>query len=372
MIKRFTVILCLMGCLLLLLFSVPAMEAAREGLRLWYETLLPALFPFFVLSGLLQRTGLLAMVSRWRLRLPCRIPASAVPVFLISSLSGAPTGARICGLMLDQGALSREEAQRFAAIFNLASPMFLTGALANNMLGSPDAALPLLLGSLASALIVCPLLCGLRPLPSSKRQKAAAGRPPFSLALELTGALWDGVTAMLRIGGTVVLFVVLVHLMDATGLMGLICRPFAGLLARFHLDPQLMRAAITGTLEMTNGCRELSQLALPLRLRAALCSGTVAAGGLCVLMQSMAFLELKPLEYLTVKQFQSLIAGGVTYLLFPLFCPSAADASLQWNETLFQRNATAGLAIVAACLFAMFVTWFFAQLLQRLKRRLKG
>ena len=44
--------------------SAEAMEAARASLRLCGEVLIPSLFPFFVLSGLIQELGLPSRLGR--------------------------------------------------------------------------------------------------------------------------------------------------------------------------------------------------------------------------------------------------------------------------------------------------------------------
>lgn len=52
--------------LLLFLFPEESVAAAREGISLCVDVLIPSLFPFFVLSSLLISTGLLGSVLvRW-------------------------------------------------------------------------------------------------------------------------------------------------------------------------------------------------------------------------------------------------------------------------------------------------------------------
>lgn len=66
MIKR-----CLFSCLLismlffLLLFPGEALASARAGLFLWYQNLVPVLFPFMILSNLMIRLDLISPVLRF-------------------------------------------------------------------------------------------------------------------------------------------------------------------------------------------------------------------------------------------------------------------------------------------------------------------
>ena len=54
----------LCATLALMLYPQPAMEAARSGLRLCYNVIIPSLFPFFVLSSLVVELGLAGYLGR--------------------------------------------------------------------------------------------------------------------------------------------------------------------------------------------------------------------------------------------------------------------------------------------------------------------
>lgn len=362
--KQIVVILCLALCCLLLVFSAQAAQAAREGLALWGEKVLPALFPFFVITGLLESAGAFRVLARLRPRLPFNIPAAALPALLISSVAGAPAGARICGQMLQEGSLTPPQAQRYAALFNLASPMFVTGALAVGILGDQNSALPILLGQIGSAVVMLMATSLIQPL-----RQAATARPgiaphaPFSLGAELTRSIGKSVEAMLRIGGTIVMFIILVHMVDATGLMDMLCAPFVPLLVRANLDGGLARALVAGFFEMTNGCNEVAGLALPAQLKAALCSAQITSGGLCILMQSMMFLRVRALPYLALKQTQALLAGIATFVLYPLF--GEAQAWVLWDESLLLQNASPALALLGICAFLCCLLWLIYGAIQR-------
>jgi hypothetical protein len=72
------------------------MHAARTGLALWKDAVFPALFPFFVGSGMLFKTGLFDFAKNRPDKLNKRsfLPKAAIPLFLICSVSGTPSGAR--------------------------------------------------------------------------------------------------------------------------------------------------------------------------------------------------------------------------------------------------------------------------------------
>lgn len=348
MTKRVGFVLSLVFCCLLVLLSKVAMQAARDGISLWWQMVVPALFPFFVGATMLQKTGALTAISRMRGPKILRIPPAGLSVMLISAMSGAPTGARMCSLMLEDRAMSRAQAERFAALCNFASPMFIIGALGSGMLKDARAALPILVGHIASSLILIVLLSLFRPLPGPSTGMKRREVKEFSPWHDLTDAISDGALAMLRIGGTIVLFIVIIALIDSTVLAKVFSLPIFGTLEQIGFDPKLARAMFIGSIEMTNGCNEIAALSAPLQWRATLCSATVSAGGLCVLMQSLAFIDLNPFRYLTLKQIQSVLSGAITFVLFPLLAPEAASTMAQWNPAQFEYNALTGLMLFIA------------------------
>lgn len=50
--------------LCLLLFSKSNLTAAKEGLTLWVNSVVPALFPFFVATELLSHTNFISMLGK--------------------------------------------------------------------------------------------------------------------------------------------------------------------------------------------------------------------------------------------------------------------------------------------------------------------
>ena len=62
--KRIYILLALGALAALTAFSAQAQDSVRDALRLCADTIIPSLFPFFVLSVLLNRLGLPGMLSR--------------------------------------------------------------------------------------------------------------------------------------------------------------------------------------------------------------------------------------------------------------------------------------------------------------------
>ena len=120
------------GTLLLLVFLLlhpqEGLAAARTGMTLWLNSLIPALLPFIILTGVLIHTG-----SIEKILLPFRplfefllgVSVYGGYVFLLGMLCGYPMGAKLASDMYESHKISRREAEYLITFCNNASPSFI-------------------------------------------------------------------------------------------------------------------------------------------------------------------------------------------------------------------------------------------------------
>ena len=85
----------LCATLALMLYPQPAMEAARSGLRLCYNVIIPSLFPFFVLSSLVVELGLAGYLGRLLeglMRPLFRVGGACASAVALGFIGGYPVG----------------------------------------------------------------------------------------------------------------------------------------------------------------------------------------------------------------------------------------------------------------------------------------
>ena len=230
----------LTGALLALLALRPqeAMSAASASCGMWAAAVLPALFPYLVLSRLLAQTASGGVL--------------AVPVAM---LAGSPAGARLLALS-ERGA----DAQRKAALCATASPLFLLGTLE----GGAKMVAAHWLGALAA--------CGFATLLAPHAKQTAPSVPAEQATL--SEIIADSALAMLSVCGCMVFFSVLLALAESFV-------PFS----------PAVRAALAAFLEMAGGCARIRALGLPDETAKALLCATVSFGGLSVFWQNARYLR---------------------------------------------------------------------------------
>ena len=217
--KRLTLGAVLAVGALLLLRPGDASQAVREGLSLCAGTVIPSLFPFFVVVSLLLQLGLAELLQSlcapfmgpvFHLRGACALP------LLTGLLGGYPAGAKTAADLYAQGRLSRQEAEILLGFCDNCGPAFLLGYVGAGVLGDSRAGVYLYLIHTLSALAAGFVLCRLCPdrgraLPG---RAGAGGTTPFPQALTAAGT--GAAASTLNICAFVVLFRVLAALLPAS------------------------------------------------------------------------------------------------------------------------------------------------------------
>ena len=288
------------GMLVLILDGKTALAGARSGIELCLMTVIPALFPFIVLSVLLSGALLGASILPLRpVGKILKMPAGTESLLLCAFLGGYPSGAVAVSEAFRAGSLSKDTAERLLSFCNNAGPAFLFGMTLSLF---PDAGAAWLLWGIhiLSALAVGILIPGKEYSPVKLKKGGSS-----------IGVIKKAITVMATVCAWVILFRIIITFLDRWIL--------------WLFSPEV-RVAVIGVLELSNGCCSLT-LVNDVRVRLILCSGMLALGGLCVTMQTVSSVRgLKMNQYYLGKILQFvcsilLSAAAVFHFwwVFPIF-----------------------------------------------------
>jgi hypothetical protein len=235
----------------LILDSRCAADSAREALILCGKTLIPSLFPLFVLGGML-------VPALAQIRIPglSRILGFPEGYFLLGLLGGYPLGAACIARAAQRGELRSQDAERITGLCSLCGPGFLFGVVGTLL--SPGAAAVVFALQLEAALLTATLWPGAAGIQS----------PARTGAVSLSDALNKAVRSILTVCGWVTLAAVA-----------------AGFLRRwvFPFLPEGIAVVLTGLMELTNGILAAGNLGKNARFL--LCALFASFGGISVLLQ---------------------------------------------------------------------------------------
>ncbi len=307
-------------------------KGIASGLRACGGVIIPALFPFMVLSGFVTLSPVGEQLSRPLAPITTkllRLPKDLGGVVLMSFIGGYPVGARAISNLLRQGRISAQTAARMLVVCANPGPSFVIGAVGLLVLGSPQAGVALFAAQAFSALLLGWLF-------GRRAKEPAANLPPATypaLSAAFVEAVRGAAMGMVVICGFVLLFSAVIALLGVGGLLGRLSDWAAA--ATLGLIPaDLLACALAGMLEVTYGT--LLCAALPGRWAQLLVPFLLAFGSVSVMCQVAACFEgqrvdLRP--FVISRFLHGLLTAGLAQPLLA-FAPKASPVLLPGDRPL--------------------------------------
>lgn len=297
----------------MLIFPQAVFSGAEEGLLLWFQIIFPTLFPFLVVTSLLLSSGGLNLITRLfggLFRRIFRVTQNGAFAVLAGFLCGYPMGAKVTADLLRAEKISDREARYLLSFCNNTSPVFIINFIVWKTFGNERLMLPTLLILIGSPVLMSFIfrriyLKGRHPFPEpSAALKEKKTRFDFSV---LDSCMMNSFEAIVKVGGYIILFSVLLSLLEELSGQNSI----------------LMAAA--PALEVTNGILLLSSCVSDPGLRYAAVLGLTSFGGLCSAAQTQCMLEgtgLSVIPYIIQKLTTAAAASLLSFIYLALFSPS--------------------------------------------------
>ena len=273
----------------LIIDTKTACTGAQIGIQLCITTLVPALFPFLVISTVCSQILLCLKLKLPNLLLkPCKFISGTEAIYLVGLVAGYPIGAKLINDTYKRGIISKSEANRMLMFCNNAGPAFIFGIIGNCFFQKWIPCIMWIIHILSSFIVGT----------ITARPHIKTETPLHTSNITLTAAVVQAVKSMGYICGWVILFRTLIAFLDKWILWAL---------------PIPLRILITGCLELSNGCLQISQIENE-GLRFMISLLILSFGGLCVTMQTTSItpgLSLK--HYIIGKVYQSAFSLLIAY-----------------------------------------------------------
>lgn len=284
-------IIAFLGMVVLILDSKTAISSAAEAIELCLNTVIPSLYPFFVLSNILvdvlygMKSSVLTLFAKI-FRIPEKIGGLTVCAFL----GGYPIGAQCIGQLYEDGILPKKSAEKMLAFCSNAGPAFIFGV--TPLLFEANWIPWLIWGVhiLGAYFVSLWISCDNAEMPIADRKEKS-----------LPESVICSINTMGKVCGWIVFFKIIIEFMDKWFLW---------------IHPVPIQIIISGMIELTNGCMMLTAIE-DLAFRTILYSGILSFGGLCVAMQTESVTsDLSLKYYIFGKTAQAIISMGLCFCVF--------------------------------------------------------
>lgn len=348
----------LLAAIALILWPAQTSQAVREGLELCGNVIIPALFPFFLLSSLVVELGLSRYLGR--VLAPVMVPlfrvnGSCAAALALGAVGGYPVGARTAIQLYQNGQCSKTEAERLLAFCNNCGPAFILGVVGSGIFGDKRAGLLLYAAHLLASLLVGILFRFYKADEEPGRTSAASTQfQAVHFPAAFTRAVAGSLQSCLNISAFILCFSVILRLLTLSGLLNLGASLLSALLSPLGLDRIWAQRLISGLLELSSGVSSLVDGSTAGRLSmAAFMLGWAGVSVHCQVLVFLADSGLSIGTYMTGKLLHGGLSALITSVLARL-CVLELPAAFYLTEqtqaiTNLSLNHILVLSAVSAC-----------------------
>ncbi len=312
--------------------------ASSFGFQLWYSTVFPALFPFFIAAELLvslRFAHILGLLLEPVMRPIFNLPGCSSLVVVMGFTSGFPVGAILTRNLYEKQMLTADEAERLVSFTNNSSPLFIVGAIGVGMFGNPLVGYLLALAHYFSNLLLGVLWGFKPPSPGVARispiiSPQGSGSPirdsnsePDSIGKILGNSINNALNNILAVGGFIVIFSVLTRMLSYWGFIDIFAANLVKLFSVFNLTYPLAYGLGMGIFEITLGSQTVVAAHSPELLPSLLVVSTILAfSGLSIIAQVMSIVAGIPVRlsfYLLTRFMQAALSIIITIFVYRIF-----------------------------------------------------
>ena len=300
--------------LFLIVFSNGNLSAAKKGLSLWANSVVPSLLPFFIATELLGYTNIIPMLGKLLnkfMRPLFNVPGEGAFPFIMGIISGYPVGAKIVSDFKKQGLCTNIEAERLIAFTNNSGPLFIVGTVGIGLFKDTKTGILLLITHILACITVGILF---RWWKSGRNKRSClfsetSCKSPSRISLSnlgevLANSIMNSISTIFLIGG----FVNLIS-------------PLSNV---FGISDKYLKGIITGLIELTNGVCDIALIANKnISSNIIICAFLLGFGGISVALQVLSItsknnISIKP--YLIGKFLQGTFAAIYACIFLNTFC----------------------------------------------------
>lgn len=296
------IVILIFSTLILILFNKNLIsKTIITSFGIWFNTLVPSMFPMFILSDILINYNFTEYIPKKIIDFISKlfnISRSAVLIILLSIISGFPTNAINIKNSYDMKSISKEEAEHLLLFNHFPNPLFVLQTVGIFYLNNTKYGIIILVSVILSSIIIGILFRNKNNYSIdnyiSKNYKCQNFGNVLSASIKKT------IDNLFMVSGTVTLFLILSTL----------------IINVFELN-EYFSVLIQGVLEMTMSISSLSLLNISDTLKVIFSTMIISFGGFSIHLQVISALgdDIKYRNYLIGRIYQIIISGFISFIL---------------------------------------------------------
>jgi len=293
------VILCFTTLILIFLNKGLISKTIITSFDIWFNTLVPSMFPMFVLSDILISYNFTEYIPKGIVNFISKlfnISKNAVLIVFLSMISGFPTNAINIRNACDNGLISRAEGEHLLLFNHFANPLFVLETVGMFYFNNNKYGIIILSAHILSNIVIGILFR--KKNYYSLNNYISKNSKSQSFGNVLSESIKRAINSLLMVSGTVTLFLVLSTL----------------IINVFDLNSYLS-LFVQGILEMTMSIANLSLLNISDIWKVVIATSIISFGGLSIHLQVISVLDdvIRYRNYFVGRIWQALISAGIAF-----------------------------------------------------------
>ena len=271
------------------------------ALNIWVNNLIPALFPFFIISDILINYNITDYIPKI-IKNICKslfnINDNMLTIFLLSMISGFPSNARNTRTLYDKGLISLEEANHILLFSHFANPVFILTTVAVFFFNNQKVGVIILIVHYLSNIILG--ICFRNKINVSD-DKNYNSKIKNDFGNIFISSIKRAIDTVLMICGILVVFLMLSSIFINT----------------FNFS-SYNAMLVKGLFEITIGIEALSKLSIGMSYKVIIASMILAFGGISVHVQvlsQIAGTKIKYIYFFIGRMYQMIISGILSFFI---------------------------------------------------------
>ena len=275
------------------------------SLRLWVNSIIPSLFPFFVVSEILISYNITSYIPK-SLKIIFKklfnVNDSILTLFFLSIISGFPSSSKNIRYMYDNDLIDENIASHALIFTHFANPLFILGTVSVFFLHDERLGLIILISHYLPNVILGIIT---RNNIQNTNNETNYNNISISFSKIFISSIKNSIDTLFMILGILTCFMVMSTIITNI----------------FSFDIYT-ESLIKGVLEMTMGLKSISVLNIPDFYKVIISSMILSFGGISVHMQILSFIEDTNISYkpfFIARIYHSILSGVFAYVLYYIF-----------------------------------------------------
>ena len=292
-----------------------------EGIKLFFFSVFPGLFPFMLLTKLLTEMGVIVKICSKLDKFSYKLFGTnglSIYAFIMSIVSGYSIGAKIISDLDKKNLIDESEAKKMSVFCTTSGPIFIIGTVGSVMLGNFKYGIILYVSHILSSLLLGIIYGKLHKKETNftaEKRNFVHNKPKNIVGFCIN----ETINSLFVVGAYITIFFLIGELLDSLYVFKFIQNLLSPVVKLIHLDEGYLPGILYGILEVTRGAKTLSSTVTPISL--ILITGIISFSGLSIIFQSMAFLKeakIKTHKFILTKFVHSIFSMLLSFLFIKL------------------------------------------------------